>query len=100
MAVWQGDGVKVIANEVLGRTTASCVAFSEDERLLGWEAKQHAVVDPSCVVVETKRLLGRGFRDAAVRTAASRWHFTVVEGPRGRPQVEVRWKGEAKRFFA
>ena len=53
VAVWQGDAVEVISNQVGGRVTPSYVAFTEDERLIGTPAKAQAHKNEknTCVIV-------------------------------------------------
>jgi heat shock protein 1/8 len=40
VAVWQNDRVEIIVNDQGNRTTPSCVAFTDKERLVG-EAAQN-----------------------------------------------------------
>lgn len=52
VAVWQGDVVEVISNEVGRRITPSYVAFTEDDRLVGDPARNQAHKNPenTCVI--------------------------------------------------
>ncbi|KAJ9549323.1 hypothetical protein OSB04_021866 [Centaurea solstitialis] len=86
VAVWQHERVEVIPNEQGNRTTPSCVAFTETERLIGDAAKNQSAVNP----INTVFVQG----DMKV------WPFKVVEGKHGKPRIMVTYKGIEKQFDA
>jgi molecular chaperone DnaK (HSP70) len=49
--VWQNDRVEIIANDQVNRTTPSYVSFSDNERLIGDDAKNQIAMNPvnTCV---------------------------------------------------
>mmetsp|Transcript_61485 Transcript_61485/g.70504 ORF Transcript_61485/g.70504 Transcript_61485/m.70504 type:complete len:659 (+) Transcript_61485:492-2468(+) len=98
VAVMQNDKVEIIANDQGNRTTPSYVAFTEAERLIGDAAKNQVARNPENSVFDAKRLIGRKFNEDAVKSDMSHWPFKVVEGPSGKPIIEVKFKGEVKRF--
>ena len=98
VGVWQNDRVEIIANDQGNRTTPSYVAYTEDERLVGDSAKGQAAANPTNTVFDAKRLLGRRFRDTAVQNDMKHWAFKVLEGKAEKPEIEVEYKGETKRF--
>lgn len=100
VGVWKGDTVEIIPNDMGERTTPSYVSFSDTERLIGAAAKNQAARNAENTVFDAKRLIGRKFDDPCVRSDVKLWPFKVVEGTQGRPQIEVMYKGEVKRFFA
>ena len=46
------------------------------------------------------RLIGRRLTDAVVQSDMKHWPFTVVEGPNGKPIIQVTFRGEVKQFAA
>ena len=44
------------------------------------------------------RLIGRRFSDPVVQADMKHWPFTVVQGPGGKPLIQVTFKGESKTF--
>jgi heat shock 70kDa protein 1/2/6/8 len=50
VAVWQNNRVEIIANDQGNRTTPSCVAFTENERLVGDAAKNQTDMNPTNTV--------------------------------------------------
>ncbi len=87
-------------NEQGNRTTPSCVAFTETERLIGDVAKNQVAMNPRNSVFDAKRLIGRKFGEGSVQADMVHWPFKVVAGPAERPMIQVEFKGEAKTFAA
>ncbi len=100
VAVWQNDRVEIIANDQGNRTTPSYVSFGAEERLVGDAAKNVASSNPKNTVFDAKRLIGRRYNDPTVVNDRTQWPFDVVEGPGGKPMIEVDYKGDRKRFMA
>jgi len=92
--------VDIIPNDMGERTTPSYVSFSDTERLIGQAAKNQAARNAENTVFDAKRLIGRKFNDPMVQNDMKLWPFTIVEGSQQRPQIEVTYKGEKKKFFA
>ena len=97
VGVWQNDRVEIIANDQGNRTTPSYVAFTDTERLIGDAAKNQVAMNPHNTVFDAKRLIGRRFNDAEVQSDMKHWPFKVVDVGT-KPQIEVEYKGEKKRF--
>jgi len=100
VGVWQNGRVEIIANDQGNRTTPSYVAFTQDERLIGDAAKSQAAANPANTVFDAKRLIGRKFTDASVKSDMSHWPFTVKAGTADKPLIEVTVNGESKTFSA
>lgn len=98
VGVWQNNRVEIIANDQGNRTTPSYVSFA-DERLIGDAAKGVAAANPLNTVFDAKRLIGRRFNDPIVQADMKHWPFKVVEGRNEKPEIEVEYKGETKRFL-
>ncbi len=98
VGVWQNGRVEIIANDQGNRTTPSYVSFA-DERLIGDAAKSVAAANPTNTIFDAKRLIGRRFKDTIVQSDMKHWPFKVVEGRNEKPEIEVQYKGEAKRFL-
>jgi L1 cell adhesion molecule like protein len=47
VAVWRHDRAEIIANDQGNRLTPSCVAFTDDERLVGEAAVNQAALNPT-----------------------------------------------------
>lgn len=97
VGVFQHGKVEIIANDQGNRTTPSCVAFSETERLIGDAAKNQAILNPSNTVFDAKRLIGRKFDDPTVQSDRSNWPFQVINEA-GKPKIRVETKEGWKSF--
>jgi len=98
VGVWQNGRVEIIANDQGNRTTPSYVAFTADERLIGDAAKSKAAANPANTVFDAKRLIGRKFGDASVKSDMAHWPFVVKAGTADKPLIEVTMNGETKTF--
>ncbi|OXA50449.1 heat shock protein 68 [Folsomia candida] len=98
VGVWQNGKVEIIANDQGNRTTPSYVAFNDTERLVGDAAKNQVAMNPQNTIFDAKRLIGRKFDDQNAQADMKHWPFKVVNCG-GKPQFEVEFKGETKRFM-
>ncbi|KAD3338081.1 hypothetical protein R6Q59_027206 [Mikania micrantha] len=97
---WQHGQVEIIPNDLGNRTTPSCVAFTEAERLIGEGAKNQIAMNPTCTIFDAKRLIGKRFSDVTVQNDMRLWPFKVINGTSDIPKIVVTYKGEEKQFTA
>jgi len=95
VGVFKDGRVQIIANDQGNRITPSYVAFTDEERLIGDAAKNQASSNPENTVFDAKRLIGRKFNDASVKSDKEHFPFGVINKG-GKPFVEVTVKGEKK----
>ncbi|KAI3666866.1 hypothetical protein L6452_41905 [Arctium lappa] len=100
VGVWQNDGVEIIANDLGNRTTPSCVAFTDMERLIGEGAKNQVLMNHKNTIFDAKRLIGKRFSDDMVQQDMKLWPFKVIGGSSDIPKIVVAYKGEEKKFSA
>ncbi|MCZ6726807.1 MAG: molecular chaperone DnaK [Acidobacteria bacterium] len=82
---------RVLSNREGTRTTASIVAFTdEDDRLVGQIAKRQAITNPQNTVFAVKRLIGRKYSDPEVRRARELLPYQLVESDNGDVKIQVR----------
>ncbi|CDS39789.1 heat shock protein 70 [Echinococcus multilocularis] len=99
VGVFMHDRVEIVANDQGNRTTPSCVAFTDRERLFGEAALNQMAMNPTNTVFDVKRLIGRTFDDEAVQDDMKHWPFKVINS-QGTPKIEVEYRGEKKHFAA
>ncbi|XP_071479860.1 heat shock 70 kDa protein IV-like [Diadema antillarum] len=95
VGVFRNDKVEIIANEYGSRTTPSCVAFTDAQRLIGEAAKNQVATNPKNTIFDVKRLIGRRFTDQSVQADMRHWPFKVINQG-GKPALEVWYMGENK----
>ena len=98
VAIMKNNNVEIIANSQGNRTTPSCVSFTDSERLIGDSAKNQMSMNPKNTVFDAKRLIGRKFSDATVKSDMKHFPFTVGQGENDKPYVEVSYMNELKKF--
>ncbi|MED6171865.1 70-kilodalton heat shock protein [Stylosanthes scabra] len=102
VAVWQDEHqrVEIIHNDQGNRTTPSCVAFTDKQRLIGDAAKNQAASNPTNTIFDAKRLIGRKYSDPIIKNDMMLWPFKVIPGDDDKPMVSVTYKGQEKHLSA
>lgn len=89
VAVLDGDKPRVLENAEGERTTASVIAYTEGETLVGQPAKRQAVTNPQNTLYAIKRLIGRRFEDEEVQRDIEIMPFNIVKADNGDAWVEA-----------
>ncbi|WGW01041.1 molecular chaperone DnaK [Vibrio sp. YMD68] len=89
VAVLDGDKPRVIENAEGERTTASVIAYTDGETLVGQPAKRQAVTNPTNTLFAIKRLIGRRFEDEEVQRDIKIMPFKIVKADNGDAWVEA-----------
>ncbi|KAL6625643.1 stress protein HSC70 [Neocallimastix californiae] len=98
VGIWEDDHVEIILNDEGNPTTPSYVSFTENERLIGEEAKEHAAIYPENTIYDAKRMIGRTYDDEILQNDIKHWPFKVIEKNNGRPYVQVNYKNKIRDF--
>ena len=81
----------VVPNRGGYKTTPSMVAIADNgKRLVGHIAKRQAITNPENTVYASKRLIGRKWGAAAVRSCIETMPYRIVEGPHVDVRVMIR----------
>ena len=97
VSIFQNGREEVIANDQGNRTTPSCVAFNESERLIGEAARFQIGRNPTNTIYGVKRMIGREFNDDELQLDIKNFPFEVVDRD-GKPFVRAEYRNEAKIF--
>ncbi|MGF1764604.1 molecular chaperone DnaK [Aliivibrio kagoshimensis] len=89
VAVLDGDAPRVLENAEGERTTASVIAYTDGETLVGQPAKRQAVTNPENTVFAIKRLIGRRFEDEEVQRDIEIMPYKIVKADNGDAWVEA-----------
>ncbi|PSV23170.1 molecular chaperone DnaK [Photobacterium kishitanii] len=90
VAVLDGDTPRVIENAEGERTTASIIAYTDGETLVGQPAKRQAVTNPENTLFAIKRLIGRRFDDDEVQRDLDIMPYKIVKADNGDAWVEAK----------
>merc|ERR1719443_838119 len=88
VGIFKNGRVDIIPNEFGNRITPSFVAFTDEERLVGEAAKNHALLEPERSIFVVKRLIGRKFDDAEVQRDIKWLPYSVISKG-GKPYVSI-----------
>ncbi|CAF2820637.1 unnamed protein product [Rotaria sp. Silwood2] len=97
VGVFQDGKVEIIPNDQGNRTTPSYVAFTDEEILIGDDAKDQVAMNPYNTVFNTQRLIGRKYSDVTVQADMKNWSFKVINESE-KPKIQVEYKHESKVF--
>ncbi|XP_037797757.1 97 kDa heat shock protein-like [Penaeus monodon] len=100
IAVARQGGIETITNDYSLRSTPSCVAFGEKNRILGVAAKNQMTTNMKNTVHGFKRLLGRHYRDPKVQAEIAPLPYKTVELPDRSVGIAVRYLNEEQTFSA
>lgn len=98
IAVARQGGIETLANDYSLRATPSCVAFTEQNRVMGVAAKNQANTNFKNTVLHFKHFIGKKFRDPSVQAALSSLPYAVVETSGGGIGIKVSYQCEDKIF--
>jgi len=99
VAVYKNGKSEVIPNDMGHMTTPSMVCFKDGERLVGDAARNAQLSNPSQTVYDSKRLIGRIYKEPDVQNDIQHWPFCVIEGDKGVPKICVTEDGKKVEFF-
>ncbi|WP_305371976.1 molecular chaperone DnaK [Photobacterium leiognathi] len=90
VSVLDGDMPRVIENAEGERTTASVIAYTDGETLVGQPAKRQAITNPENTLFAIKRLIGRRFEDEEIQRDLSVMPYKIVKADNGDAWVEAK----------
>jgi molecular chaperone DnaK len=90
VAVLDGDTARVIENAEGERTTASIIAYTDGETLVGQPAKRQAVTNPENTLFAIKRLIGRRFEDDEIQRDLDIMPYKIIKADNGDAWVEAK----------
>ncbi|GJT04804.1 heat shock cognate 70 kDa protein-like protein [Tanacetum coccineum] len=81
------DRVEIIPSEQGNKITPSCVAWSDNELLVGEAAKNQSSRNTKNTIYDVKRLMGNRFSDSIVQKDIKSWPYKIIEGSLDKPMV-------------
>ncbi|PSU61200.1 molecular chaperone DnaK [Photobacterium phosphoreum] len=90
VAVLDGATPRVIENAEGERTTASIIAYTDGETLVGQPAKRQAVTNPENTLFAIKRLIGRRFEDDEIQRDLDIMPYKIIKADNGDAWVEAK----------
>ncbi|KAJ3680814.1 hypothetical protein LUZ60_015303 [Juncus effusus] len=96
VGVWINQHVEIVSNEQGSRITPSCIAFNENERLIGDLATHQSSMNPTNTIFDIKRLIGRHYSDPSVQNDIKSSPFIIKQDLNDRPNIIIQYKGKEK----
>jgi len=93
----RNGAVEVIADEQGTRVTPSCVAFTDQDIVVGEAALSQAHSNLHNTIFDIKHLIQHKFSELS-EEALKQWDFKVVAGANDRPAFEVQRKGKTQKY--
>ncbi|MCD9545224.1 molecular chaperone DnaK [Photobacterium carnosum] len=90
VAVLDSGIPRVIENAEGERTTASIIAYTDGETLVGQPAKRQAVTNPENTLFAIKRLIGRRFEDDEIQRDLDIMPYKIIKADNGDAWVEAK----------
>ena len=97
VAIFRHGKVEIIPNDHGNNTTASYVAFTDSERLIGDAAKSRIGTNPYNTIYGMKQFIGQQFNDPAVQLDLKHFPFQIFN-INNRLKIKVSFRGERKIF--
>ncbi len=95
VSMWNNGKVEVVANEDGFRTTPAYVSFTENEVLLGENARSQLFRNPKNTIYDIKKILGRTYEELKEKQAM--WPFTIKQD-KDAPAISITLNGTEKLY--
>lgn len=95
VAIYKGGKIEMIPDREHHSNTVPSYVFYESntKTVVGHSAKDQSVIHPQNTIFDSKRLIGRKFKDHQTQKDITQWPFKVVQdGQRTQPKIEVHGK--------
>ena len=89
VGIFRNGKVDIAVNDVGARVTPSMVAFTEKDTYIGVPAKNVMNRYSKSTIYDSKRLIGRKFKDPIVQEDIKYWPFEVISDNEGRPKYNI-----------
>jgi len=101
LSIYRNGCVEIIPNANGNRTTPSYISFTTDnEILVGDEAKNNCSINHINTIFDVKRLIGRQFKDKNVQNDIKFFPFKVSENEvNGKPMISTFINNEEKKYY-
>ena len=92
--------IEIIPNDSGDRTTPSVVSFKKKQILVGKAAKNLIIENSKNTIYDSKRLIGRRFKDKIVQEEIKNWDFNVEKDPKSeKPEYVITFNNKEDRYY-
>ena len=100
VGTWKIGKVEIIPNECGEKTTPSIVSFLKNEIPVGSPAISLLIENPKNTIYDSKRLIGRRFKDKIVQEEIKNWDFKIEENIiSGKPEYVISIDNKEDRYY-
>ena len=97
VGVFRNGQVEVLENERGHTTTPSCVGFTEEETLIGENARDQLAINPLNTIFGIKRIIGKSSKEQTIQDNTNLFPFKLTHD-NNRPRIKVKYHGKNKVF--
>ncbi|VDP91682.1 unnamed protein product [Echinostoma caproni] len=99
MAVYREDKPDVIHNHRSFRNTPNLITFAGENRFVGDDARNLALVDAKNTIYDMRQMIGRPYSEVADLANEFKWPFEVISGKDDTAQVQVMYRGHRQAYL-
>ncbi len=100
VATWRKNHAEVIPNDLGERTTPSIVSFTPNQIVVGEAARKKMQRNLKNTIYDSKRLIGRKFKDPIVQNDKKYWSFKIEEDINTKkPQYIINRNNKTDKYF-
>ena len=100
VGTWKNGKIEIIPNDSGGRTLPSVVSFKKYEIIVGKAAKNLIIENSKNTIYDSKRLIGRRFKDKSVQEDIKNWDFKVEEDIESeKPEYIVDFNNKKNKYY-
>lgn len=98
VGIWRNNNLEIIPDKYGNKTIPSVVAFTNNDRYIGLEAKKQIELNPDNTFYEIKRLIGRKYDDIYIQNDKSFFTYDIINDNDNNIHLVTKLNNKKKRY--